>query len=187
MGRFDESLAEFKRAQELEPLSQIVNANLAEVNLTKGDFNAAFEQCHRALEIDPNWFYARQLLAVVYLKQGRNTEALAEAEKSVELSKRLGTSLGTLAYIYSQTGKRTEALALIEELKAKQAQGRAYGLDLSRVYIGLGYKEQAFEWLEKDFQAHSATLPAWIFIPPLDSLRDDSRFKDLLKRMNLPE
>ena len=186
VGRFDESLAEFKRAQELEPLSQIIRANLVEVNLTKGDFNAASEQCQRALEIDPNWFYARQLLAVVHLKQGRSAEALSEAQKSVELAKRLGTSLGTLAYIYSQTGKRTKALALIEELKEKQAKGWAYGLDLARVYIGLGDKEQAFAWLEKDFQAHSSTLPAWIFIPPLDSLRDDPRFKDLIRRMGLP-
>ena len=58
---------------------------------------------------------------------------------------------------------------------------------MSRVYIGLGDKMLAFEWSEKDFQAHSSTLPAWIFIPTLDSLRDDSRFKDLRKRMNLPE
>jgi TolB-like protein/Flp pilus assembly protein TadD len=187
VGRFDESLAEFKRAQELEPLSQIVSANLAEVNMTRGDFNAALEQCRRALDLDPNWFYARQLLAVVHLKQGRKAEALAEAEKSVELSKRLGTALGTLGYVNAETDKRSEALAVIEELKGKHAKGQAYGLDLARVYIGLGDREQAFAWLEKDFQAHSSTLPAWIFIPPLDSLRDDPRFRDLQKRMSLPE
>ncbi len=186
VGRFDESLTAYKRAQELEPLSLIISANLAELYLTKGDLNAAFEQCQRALELDSDWYYARQLLALVYLKQGRNTEALAEAEKSVELSKRLGNSLGTLAYIYTQIGRRNDAMALIEELKAKQAKGQAYGLDLARVYVGLGDKEQAFAWLEKDFQAHSPTLPSWIYLPPLDSLRNDQRFKDLWKRMNLP-
>jgi hypothetical protein len=51
----------------------------------------------------------------------------------------------------------------------------------------LGDKEQAFAWLEKDFQAHSSTLPSWMFIPPLNSLREDSRFKDLVRRMGIPE
>jgi TolB-like protein/Tfp pilus assembly protein PilF len=186
VGRFDEGLAEFKRAQELEPLSLIISANLAELYLTNGNLNGAAEQCHRALDLDPNWYYVRQLLALVYLKQGRNAEALTEAEKSVELTKRLGNPLGTLGYIYSQTGKRVEALQVIEELKSKQAERRAYGLELARVYVGLGDKDAAFAWLEKDFQAHASTLPAWIFIPPLDSLRDDPRFKDLTRRIGIP-
>jgi len=187
MGRFDEALAEFRRAQELEPLSLIISANVAEVYLTKEDPNAAFEQCQRAIELDPNWAYVRQLSAIAYLKQGKNAEALAEAEKSVELSKRHSNPLATLGYIYAQTGRRREAMAIIEELKAKQMKHEAYGLQLARVYLGLGDKEQAFAWLEKDFQAHSSTLPSWMFIPPLNSLREDSRFKDLVRRMGIPE
>jgi hypothetical protein len=54
------------------------------------------------------------------------------------------------------------------------------------VYVGLGNKEQAFAWLEKDFQSHSALLPYWLDFPPLNSLRDDPRFRDLNRRMGLP-
>jgi adenylate cyclase len=187
LGRFDEALAEFKRAQDLEPLSLIISGNLAEVYLTQGNLNAALDQSLRAIELDPNWAYVRQLSAITYLKQGRNAEALAEAEKSVELSKRHSNPLGTLGYVYAQTGRRSEAMAIIEELKPKQAKREAYGLELARIYLGLGDKEQAFAWLEKDFQAHSSTLPSWMFIPPLNSLRDESRFKDLVRRMGIPE
>jgi TolB-like protein/Flp pilus assembly protein TadD len=186
-GRFDEALAEFKRAQELEPLSLIISANIAEASLTTGDLNTALEQCQRAIALDPNWYYARQLLSLVYFKQGRNADALAEAEKGLELSKRHSTMLGVLGYIYAQTGKKNEAVAIIEELKARQASRQAYGLELARIYLGLGDKEQAFAWLEKDFQAHSSTLPSWIFIPPLNELRDDSRFKDLARRIGISE
>jgi len=185
LGRFDEAFAEFKRAQELEPLSLIISANIAEVSLTKGDLNAAGEQCQRAIALDANWYYVRQLLSLVYLKQGRNAEALAEAETGLELSKRHSTMLGVLGYIYSQTGKRNEAMAIIEELKTRQANRQAYGLDIARIYLGLGDKEQAFAWLEKDFQAHSSTLPSWIFIPPLNELRGDVRFKDLARRIGI--
>ena len=187
LGRLDEALVEYKRAQELEPLSLIIGNNIAEVYLQKGDLTAAMDQCQRTIELDQNWYWSRQLLGLVYLKQGRNNEALAEAERSVELSKRDNVPLGVLGYIYTQTGKRSEAAALIEELKEKYAKQQANGLDIAKVYLGLGDKEQVFAWLEKDFQSRSATLSTWLSFPPLDSLRDDPRFKDLARRMNLPE
>ncbi len=126
-------------------------------------------------------------MALVYLKQGRNAEALAEAEKSVELSKRQSIPLGVLGYIYAQTGKRSEAAAVVEELKERYAKRQANGYDLARAYVGLADKDQAFAWLEKDFQSHSATMPSFLYFPPLDSLRDDPRFKNLAHRIGLPE
>src|ERR1700754_240241 len=187
VGRFDEALAEYKRAQELEPLSLIISANLAEVYLTTGDLKTAVEQCQRAIDLDPNWYYIRHLLSLVYLKQGRNAEAVAEVEKSVELSKRQSAPLGVLGYVYAMVGKRSEAAALIEELKQRYAEGRANGYDITRVYLGLDDRNQAFVWLEKDFQTRNATMPGFLYSPPLDSLRGDARFKDLANRIGLPE
>jgi Flp pilus assembly protein TadD len=160
---------------------------LAEVYLQKGNLDAAAEQCRRAIDLDPNWYYVRLQLGLVYLKQGRIAEALAEAEKSVALSKRESVPVGVLGYLYAQTGKRGEAAALIEELKERYAKQQANGYDLARVYLGLGDKEEAFVWLEKDFQAHTVTLPSYLYLPPLDSLRDDPRYKDLARRIGLPE
>jgi len=183
----DQALAQLKRAQELEPLSLSINLNVAEIYLARGDFEAAVEQCRRTLDLDPNWFYVRRQLGFVYLKQGQTAEALAEGEKSVELSKRHSIPLGMLGYIYAQTDKRNEAAAIVEELKQRFGKQQANGSDLANVYVGLGDKEQAFAWLEKDFQSRSSLLPYWLNFPPLNSLRDDQRFTDLQKRMGLPE
>jgi TolB-like protein/Flp pilus assembly protein TadD len=182
-GRLDEALVEYKKAEELDSLSLIIKANLTEVYLTKGDIGAAVEQSRQTIELDPNWYYIRQLSAIAYLKQGRTAEALADAEKSVELSKRQRSTLGYLGYIYAQIGKRDEALKLADELKGKFAKGEANGYDLARVYVGLGDKDQAFGWLEKDFQSHNSIMPGYLYIAPLDSLRDDPRFKDLTRRI----
>ena len=187
LSRFDEALAKLKRAQELEPLSISINLNVADIYFAKGNFEAAVEQCRRTIDLDPNWYYPHQYLALGYLKQGRDAEAVAEAEKSVELSKRHGIPLGVLGYIYAQTGKRKVAAAIIEELKEKYAGRQINGYSIANVYVGLDDKEQAIAWLEKDFQSRSSLLPYWLKLPPLNSLRDDPRLKDLLKRMNLPE
>jgi len=187
VGRWDECLVEYKRAQELEPLSLIICANLAELYLTTGDLNSAVEQSQRAIDLDPNWYYIRHLLGVVYLKQGRNGEALEESEKSVELSKRQSVPLGVLAYVYAKVGKRTEAVALADELKQRYTEGRANGYDIARAYVGLDDRDQAFAWLEKDIPTRNATMPGFLYMPPLDALRDDPRFKDIARRIGLPE
>ena len=187
MWRFDEGLAEYKRAQELEPLSLIISANLTEVYLSKGDLNAAVAQSQRAIDLDPNWYYIRLVLAIAYVDQGKNAEALVEAEKSVELSKRLSVPLGVLGYVYGQTGKRAEAMAVIKELEQMYAQQKANGYDLARAYLGLGDKDQALAWLEKDVQTRNATMPGFLSVPPILSIRDDPRFKELTKRVGLEE
>ncbi|MBA2333975.1 MAG: hypothetical protein H0V90_03450 [Blastocatellia bacterium] len=72
-------------------------------------------------------------------------------------------------------------------MEEKYARNEAAGQDVAAVYAGLGEKDKAFEWLEKDFQTRSGNLATIRWQIPYESLRDDPRFKDLLKRMNLPE
>ncbi len=91
--------------------------------------------------------------------------------------------LGVLGFIYARNGKRAEAEAILGDLKTRYEQRRANGHDLARVYVGLGEKEQAFAWLEKDFQARSSTMPTWLANPPFDSLHDNPRYKDLARRI----
>ena len=76
---------------------------------------------------------------------------------------------------------------MIKELEDKYARKQAIGQDVAAVYAGPGEKDKAFGWLEKDFQARNGKLAAIRWLSPFESLRDDPRFKDLLKRMNLPE
>jgi serine/threonine-protein kinase len=181
--RYDEAMVETKRAQELEPLSLIINLNLAELYMVKGDVSTSIELTQRTIDLDPNWYYAWQDMAWLRLKQGRSADAISEALKSVEMSNRETFPLAVLGSIYATSGKRAEAESILVELKARFVQRKANGHNIARVYVGLGDKDQAFVWLEKDFQARDSTLPTWLATPPLDSLRDDPRFKDLARRI----
>ncbi len=184
MGRFDEALAEIKRAQELDPLSLVINVSLTRAHLLKGDVNTCIEQIKKLIELHPNYAPNHSFLGLAYIKQGRYTEALAEMQKAVKLQ-RSSDSLANLGYANAISGKQLEANAIIRELEGRYAKREAPGREISAVYAALGKNDQAFAWLEKDFQVRSGDFSTITWHPTLDSLRNDPRYADLLRRMNL--
>ena len=187
MGRNDEAVPTIKRAQELDPLSSVIAVNISRMYQLQNNHDASIENSLKLIELDPNFGPAYEYLALSYLKRGRNAEAIAAAERAVDLSNRSGIALGDLGYVYAVVGKRTEALDKVKELEAKYARKEAIGAYLAAVYAGLGDKDKAFEWLEKDFQARNGKLSEVRWTLQYESLRDDPRYKDLLRRMGLPE
>jgi tetratricopeptide (TPR) repeat protein len=179
-----DGMAEVKRAQQLDPLSAIIAANVGNHYFWRGELNAAAEEYKKAIELNPNLGLARSFLGLTYLKQGREQEAMAQLQKGVEVTGRASQELGALGYGYGVMGKRAEAVAVLRELEEKYARRESPGLYLAEVYAGLGEKDQAFAWLEKDFQARSSLL---IYVGgfALDPLRDDPRYEDLQRRVGL--
>ena len=187
VGRYDEAEIAYKRAIELEPISLLAQTNLGELYVRKNDLKAALQQFQKAAELDPRWYFSRMNIALTLARQGRYPEAIAEAEESVELSKRQGIPLGILADVYARAGRRDDATKILEELKERYQKHQAGGLNIARVYRALGENDQAFIWLEKEFESRNQMMPIWFGIGIFDSLRDDPRYKDLVKRMGLPE
>jgi TolB-like protein/Flp pilus assembly protein TadD len=186
LGRIDEGDLMIRRAQERDPLSSVIGNNISLMYVFQNDFNACIETALKYIELDPNYPDAYSVLGLAYLKQGRNAEAIANMEKAVELSNRASFTLVNLGYGYGVSGKRSEAIAIVKEMEEKYARKESSGRYVASVYAGLGDKDKAFEWLEKDYQTKGDLT--WIrWEVPYETLRDDPRFKDLLKRMNLPE
>jgi tetratricopeptide (TPR) repeat protein len=183
-GQFDEALGESKRAQELDPLSLIINNNLAHAYYLKNDLNSAIEQWQKLFELDPRFPNTPHNLGWAYLKQKRYEEATAEFQKAVDLSGR-SSFLNSLGYCYAVTGRRREALQILRELEERYARREANGIHVAGVYAGLGDKDQAFAWLEKDFQQRSGLLPEVRWWNNFEDLRSDPRYADLLRRMGL--
>ena len=187
VGRNDEAAAMIKRAQELDPLSSVIAVNVSRMYQLQNNHEASIENSLKLIEIDPNFGPAYEYLAQSYLKLGRNAEAIAAAEKAVELSNRSSISVGDLGFVYASTKKPVEAMKLIRELEEKYARKEAIGQYIAPVYVGLGDKDKAFEWLEKDFQARNGKLVEIQWQIQFEPLRDDPRFKDLIKRMGLSQ
>jgi serine/threonine protein kinase/tetratricopeptide (TPR) repeat protein len=187
VGRNDEAAAMIKRAQELDPLSSIIGVNVSRMYGLQNNHDASIENSLKIIELDPNFAPAYEYLALSYLKRGRNAEAIAAAEKAVDLNNRAGITLGDLGNVYAVVGKRAEAIDKIKELEEKYIRKEAIGQYIATVYVGLGDKDKAFEWLEKDFQARNGKLAEIRWQIQFEPLRDDPRYKDLLRRMGLPE
>lgn len=185
LGRKDEALAEIKRANEIDPLSMVIISNLAGFYRERGDYQSAIEQNNKIIEIDPSYFGVQLTFADIYLDQKRSAEALAAAEKARDIPV---IGIGVLGRAYAQLGRRDEALAVVKTLEEDFAKGNnGAATNIAFVYVLLGDKEKTFEWLEKAFQARDTDLPRFRLGPTFDPIRDDPRYKDLLKRMNLPE
>ena len=186
LGRFDESALMIKRAREIDPLSSVIGVNISEMYQSQKDYHASIENSLKVIELDPNYSDAYSGLGISYLKLGRSAEALANLEKAVEMSKRASVALSDLGYGYAVTGKRSEAIAIVKELEDKYARKESNGRYVAAVYAGLGDKDKAFQWLEKDYQQRE-DLTWTRFDTPYETLRDDPRFKDLINRMGLPQ
>ena len=185
MGRLEEAITEMKRAQDADPLSLPVSAVAARTFYFARRYDQAIEQLRKTLEMDPTFPLAHWCLGMAYVQVGRHEEAIAEYQKAVSLPRGLPSALGGLGYAYAVSGKRTEAQKVLAELKELSKRRYVPPFAIAVIYVGVGDKAQAFEWLDKAYEDHSLLL-TWIKVwPELDSLRGETRFQDLLRRMNL--
>jgi tetratricopeptide (TPR) repeat protein len=184
--RFDDSLAELRRAEELDPLSPIIGTNLGDLLVHSRRYDEAIAQYKRVLVRDPNFAYAHRALGWAYGSKGMYPEAIAETRASMEL--REGSSAkGYLGLWLAKSGKRDEALKLLNELKQESDRDYVQSYTFALIYVGLGEKEEALNYLEKHMLSRAETANTYNTAPELDGLRSEPRFKEMLRRMNLPE
>jgi serine/threonine protein kinase/Tfp pilus assembly protein PilF len=184
MGRTEESLAEIKRALELDPVSLSINTSLGWRLHFARRYEQAIEQYRKTLEMDSTFGPAHFYLGQAYEQKGMYEEAIAEFHKAINFSR--GQAVAALGHAYAMSGKRREARKVLYELEeqSKRRYISPYGMAL--IYTGLGEKDQAFAWLQRACEDHSFGLNHLKVEPSLDSLRSDSRFRDLLRCVGLP-
>jgi TolB-like protein/Tfp pilus assembly protein PilF len=184
MGRFDESIAEGRRAEELDPLSPVISADLGWSLFLARRYDEAIIQLKRTLTLDPNFYLTHRYLAIACHTKGNYAEAIGEYRKALALNDDpwvkalLGRSL-------AKSGQRGEAIKMLGELQSESAHRYVPSASLAVVYAALGEKDKAFVWLEKDVAERSPRPPLFSVNPVFDDLRDDPRFTDLVRRVAL--
>ncbi len=171
------------RAQELDPLSLIINNDVAWLYWMSRRYDEAIEQYQKTLDLDPNFLMAHRELGLVYAQKSMFPEAIAELERALSLSNDLYT-LSFLGTGYAMAGQRDEAMKILEQLMEESKVKNVSSFGIALIYTCLGEKDQAFLWLERVYQERESASRINVY-PQFDPLRDDPRFTDLLRRMNL--
>ena len=185
-GRTSDALQKIKQAQELDPLSLRISYVVGALYNVAGRYDEAMAQCRKTLELDPNFAVAHDCLGWAHLLKGMPEESVKEFQKAVELSGGAPPMRAALACAYVDAGRRSDALRILDDLQARARQGYVSSFHIALVHARLGNKDAAFESLERAYQDHSDWM-LWIKVARgLESLRDDPRYQDLLRRLNFP-
>jgi len=188
MQRFEESVAEAKRAQQLDPVSPFVNTWAGAAYFYAGRTEEGMASMQKALELDPTFSDASLVLARAHFAQGMHQQAIAELQKALTFNNTEVLVLGALSHVYARTEQREEALKLVGKLKRIEAEESGYVAPFGLIwaYAGLNDKDQAFAWLERACEEHRDRI-VWLNVDPLlEPLRSDPRFHDLVRRVGLP-
>ena len=186
MARFDDGLKELRLAQQVDPLSAIINADVGKLLFLARQPNEAIKQLRQTLELNPDLPLAHVFLGLACNKKGLHEQAIAELERVANGPGSRAIFKATLGFIYGQAGREAEARSILGALiGSRSSEHYVSPFHIALVYVGLGEKDKAMEWLEK---AKTERDPFLIYIktdPNFDSLRGDSRFADLLRSMGV--
>ena len=185
LGRFEEAIAEGKRAVELDPLSPIINADLGQNLYVARRYDEAIAQLRKTLEIDPTFYYAHYNLGIALQRKGDVPAAIAEYTKAQQLSDDLFVQV-LLAAAKAQSGDKDAAVRLLAELEELSQHRYVSSYWRTLLYLSLGNRDEAVRWLEQ--AAHDGLSMTTIKVDPLlDPLRGDPRFEALVQKVVGPK
>jgi len=184
-GRMDAALAELRHAQELDPLSLIISADIGELLGLARRYEDAAAQLQSTLKMDPNFLLAHIELASVFIYQQKYAEASDHARKAIELAPGSLWAQGLLGVTYALTGQRDKARNVMASIEHSPHSDNA-AHSLATIAAALGDKDLTFHWLQvaRDHREGSMIL---LKITPYywDALRSDPRFVSLLHDVGL--
>ena len=184
MGRQNSAMAEIKRAQELDPLGLVIGGGSGQYGT---QYDLMIESNRKKLELDANFAGAYLGLGKAYALKGMYQDAIAAFQKGLDLSGGAPNYLSFLGYTYGVWGKRNEAKKILLQLNQLSKRRYVSPYEIGLVYIGLGEKDMAFDWLQKAVADRSIRLVPLKAGEEMASLRSDPRYAELLSRIGLPQ
>lgn len=187
LNRMPEALGEIQHAQQIDPLSVIINTDVAELLYYAGRYEQAIQQAKAALEIDPQFLLAHSLLGEIYGEQHRYSEALAEGKKALELSGGDPWMMSRLGRTYALSGDHSQAEQVLRQLVELSAKRKGMSGVIAGMAAMLGKHDEAFTALQKACEERDGGLMLLNYDHVWDPLRSDPRFQQLVRRVGLPQ
>ncbi|MBK9214177.1 MAG: hypothetical protein IPM59_01030 [Chloracidobacterium sp.] len=190
----DKALTEINKALELDPLSMIINNNKGRVLEFRGKSDEAIVQFKKTIELFPDAQGPRNNLSDIYEANGMYSESVEQRLVQLKLIGSSPENIKDLQLAFEKDGYKAFVqkqidIQLYSQRSSLEKDKNAY-LPAFRIavdYARLGDKDKAFEYLNKAYDQREPQIAELKIRLPLSSLRDDPRFKDLVKRVGIPE
>jgi TolB-like protein/DNA-binding winged helix-turn-helix (wHTH) protein len=189
VGRFDEALAEYERARELDPLSVLKTLRVADAYARKHDDAIPTSLIHRAMELNPSDSSPHYSLAELMEREGHTSEAALEWHTALQLDgdqQLVDLFDKTLSKSAFPAAKRAVTETLLERIAIRAKTNYVSPRNFVELYVRIGDKENALRWLDMAFAEHSSFLVQITHDPAYESLGTDPRFRAMLHRMRAP-
>lgn len=184
-GRFQASIAQIEHALRLDPLSLMINVDLAWLCFYARQYDRAIEQLTRTIEMEPNFALAYWLLGLNYEQKGLLEQATAELRTAVALSNEIPFALASLGHVLGKSGKHDDARSLLDLLGQLSKRRYVSPHSIATVHAGLNQKSKAIDWLNSACDERSNWVIFLNVDPVFDSLRPNARFQAVLRRVGL--
>src|SRR5213595_204336 len=182
LGRLDEAIAKDKKAIELDPLNSFFQSALAYFLYHARRYDDAIVQIKKTLELDPASTLGRNFLGCCLLWKGDTAGAIAEFQRS-KIVVTGAWYQGLLGYAYAISGNRPKAEQMLRELEELAKRQYVSTTAFATIYLGLGEKEKALDWLEKSYRDQESACWYLKVDPIYDSVRNEPRFQALVKKI----
>ena len=182
-GRHERARGVIARAQQLDPLSQIINALVGWVAFYSRRLDDAIRQYRLTIEMEPNFPVAHSFLAYAYLAQGRYEESRDE----FLTIKGYRSASGGLGYAFARCGQRDQAQLVLAEMDVHATTMYVSSFSRAMVHIGLGDRPAALDALERACEERGYTFSYAAVAPIVDDVRGEPRFAAILQRMGLAD
>jgi len=187
LGEFDRGIAELKRAQQLDPLSLIINADLGGAFVAARRYDEAITQLRKTIEMDPRFYFAHWNLGEALELKGQLPEAIAEYKKAAELDEDPFV-LALVGQADAKLGQRDEAIKILSQLERLATKRYVANYSFALMHMALGEKAKAIDWFERAYRDRSGPEIVGIKVDPmLDPLHGDPRFEALVQKVLAPK
>lgn len=184
IGESDKGIALARRAKEIDPQDAYSSSVLAQDFVLSGRYDEAIEESRTTVRLDNKNWWGYQRLGIASSEKAMHSEAIAALETAAKLDES-PLIRGALAYALARGGRRADAKRIIDDLIVLSKSKFVSESSIAMGFAALGDKENAFEWLNKSYESHDEAI-FWLKMHPgFASLRDEPRYRDLIRKLNL--
>jgi tetratricopeptide (TPR) repeat protein len=187
MRRIDEAITHARLAQQLDPLSPMINLHVGMIYWFIHRFDLMLAQADTLFDLESNFFGTYWLLGLAHWSQGMHEAAIAELRKAVTLGGG-PVQLADLGCLLGRSDRKAEAQRVLEDLGELGKRTYVQPTYLGFVHASLGNNDQAFACFEEGLEHENGSLAflrEYCICAGLDRLRADPRFPALLKKIGL--